>query len=52
MGYFAADHGFANCSDYKFYFEHSQLSKLTPQGGFLINGLATIGNPKTYAKPN
>lgn len=34
LAYLADDYGFANWANYKFYFEHSQLSKFIPQGGF------------------
>lgn len=50
LGHFAADYGFANWANYKFYFEHSQLSKFTPQGGFFNQWFSNYREAKAILK--
>lgn len=50
LGYFAADYGFANWANYKFYFEHSQLSKFIPQGGFFNQWFSNYREAKAILK--
>lgn len=50
LGCFAADYGFTNWANYKFYFEHSQLSKFIPQGGFFNQWFSNYKEAKSILK--
>lgn len=50
LGCLAADYGFANWANCKFYFEHSQLSKFIPQGGFFNQWFSNYKEAKSILK--
>lgn len=50
LGYFAADYGFANWANFKFYFDHSQLTKFVPQGGFFNQWFSNYKEAKAILK--